>query len=477
VSWIPQVDTLLYDGRLPFYSEVMNETWPADSVRDDLVEVLTADAPARVVARWLDAWHGPGTASEVATALLGGFDMQQALAAAEVPEGQLVRWRAQAGHPSELTLNVQPEGAGAVVTVTREVDRTTIGAPVVIEVDDRREVWKTPSGPGTHRLSLSQRPEHVAIDPDNLVLQTDHVSDRWPTRWTAVVSAFPYELVVNSGRLSAAADVALRRQYDTRWLFAAGVATSPEDIVRADVSVYRFLGPLQDRRRRPYLLWLSAGPALLDPAFRSTDQAKLAVGGSFGGAWDTRKDTIFPRRGHRLSTGVSGGWAPGSGLHWGSWVVTAKGLAPLGGRVAAAGKIIGGLAEGDVAHRLLQLGGSSGVQALPAGHTVGHVLIRGSSELRWHILRNASVPGPLLWLAHIQLSGGADAGVMKTYLSGQPTDTVAVGASAGIAFTGDVLGARPTLLGTWVGIPVLVTPASVFPDAPVQIYVRMTQAF
>jgi hypothetical protein len=44
VSWIPLVDYLLYSGSLPFYSEVFDETYPADPLADDPAELFGAGA-------------------------------------------------------------------------------------------------------------------------------------------------------------------------------------------------------------------------------------------------------------------------------------------------------------------------------------------------------------------------------------------------------------------------------------------------
>ena len=59
-----------------------------------------------------------------------------------------------------------------------------------------------------------------------------------------------------------------------------------------------------------------------------------------------------------------------------------------------------------------------------------------------------------------------------------PSRAQAVGWTGGAAFVGDVFGARPTLLGVWLAGPAWSSaPQPVLPDARLQAYARLTQAF
>ncbi|MCK6506730.1 outer membrane protein assembly factor [Myxococcota bacterium] len=472
LSWIPQIDSLLYDGNLPYYGEVFDEPWPSDPVADDLLELVGPQAPGRVVAHRLDHRFGQGTAALVAEPLLSGIPLAAALDAAEVPAQDFDLLRA-ATPGQELRVDVQRQHGQHHVRVTRDAPAQAPAEPVLIEVDGRQQAWLAGPGPDLLELTLPYRPRAVVVDPHGDVDQ--HASwDRWPRRWTATVSAFPSELSLSDGRITAFADVVLRRQYDTRWLLDLGIATDPEDLVRADVGVIHYRGPLLNRRTRPLRLWAYAGPALLDPGYRPTDGAAVAVGGSLGVAWETRVDGDMPTRGYRLALGGDGGWVPGGGESWGKVQASATGVVPLGGRLALAGRVEGGRADGGVEHRLLALGGSTGVRGVPVAQVVGDAAGIGNAELRWEALRGASIPLWLAWLSHLQLTGGVDAGVLWE----SPGSTYqAVGWTAGLGGIADILGARPTYAGITVGDLLWSGPTDLSPQRFPEVYLRMDRAF
>lgn len=485
LSWIPQIDSLLYDGNLPYFGEVFDEAWPSDPVADDLLEMVAPQAPGRVVAHRLDHRYGQGTAALIAQPVLSGIPLAAALDAAGVPAQDFDLLRSVTVG-QELRVDVQRQHGEHHVQVVREAPDDAPAEPVLIEVDGRQQAWLAGPGPDRLELTLPYRPRTVVVDPHGDVDQ--HAAwDRWPRRWTATVSAFPAELSLSDGRITAFADVVLRRQYDTRWLFDLGVATDPEDLVRADVGVIHYRGPLLNRRTRPLRLWAYAGPALLDPSYRPTDGAAVALGGSLGVAWETRVDGDMPTRGYRLALGGDGGWVPGGGESWGKVQATGTGVVPLGGRLALAGRAEGGLADGGVEHRLLALGGSTGVRGVPVAQVVGDVAVIGNAELRWEALRGASIPLWLAWLSHLQLTGGVDAGLLlepRAEVGGGggaslPGDTwhQAVGWTAGLGGIADILGARPTYAGLTVGDLLWSGPSDLSPQRFPEIYLRMDRAF
>ena len=70
-AWIPQVDSLLYDGRLPFYADTFGETWPSDTGEPtvDRVRHLTLLSSARAMS--LSGSNGRmGSRSEVFKCML-----------------------------------------------------------------------------------------------------------------------------------------------------------------------------------------------------------------------------------------------------------------------------------------------------------------------------------------------------------------------------------------------------------------------
>lgn len=482
VSWVPQVDSLLYDGRLPYYGDVFGEVWPGDAVRDDLAELVADRTPPLAVVRRIEARYGRGTATKLAWALVDGAPLPFAAARVGIPPEVLDAWRPRP-EAQDLAVAIEPGPDGQTrVRVTRTAPSEVAAEPIVIAIDGEERVWEAPAGDGTWEELRGTRPAKVRVDPKGSVNQGDRANDRWPLRLATTAAFFPYELNAFGGGFSAAAQLTFRRQFSSRWRTDVGLETSPEDIVSARLGAVRYLGPLQDRRSRPFRIWFGAGPSLLDPDFRPVDGSPLALGGYVGAAWETRVDFDFPRHGHRVAGVFSGGFVPG-GDRWGLLSFTGIKIVPLGGRLALAARFRGGLAEGGVEHRLLRLGGSSDVQGIRPDAAVGDLKATGGLELRWQAVRYANLPLPLVWLSDVQLSSGLEAGALDADGDacgdgGGNCAWQAVGWTSGVAFTGDVFGARPTMLGTWLAGPLYVSdPGLVEGARPVQIYVRLTQAF
>lgn len=481
-SWIPEVDSLLYDGRLPFYEDAFGEVWPPDRVPDDLGEVLDRTTPALALVRRMDALIGAGTSLRVAGSLTAGASLDDALARAGVPPGLVSTWRPWP-EPQFLSVSVsEGDGEGAVVEVTRAGPGADVAEPITLDVDGQRFVWDAPAGPGTFRQPVAARPERVAVDPVGSVHQPQRDDDRWPRPVTVTAAFFPYEINVRGGGLSAAAWVSLRRQYSTRWRLDASIDTGPEDVIGGTLGAVRYLGPLQDRRNRPFRFSFGAGPSLLDPDFRPVADRAISLDGYAGLAWDTRVDRLFPRRGHRLFLGGSGGVVPGQSA-WSRMAAGGVLVVPIGGRMALASRAGAAVAQGDVAHRLLQLGGSGNVQGLRPDVSVGTARATGGTELRWQALRHVSVPMPLMWLSDIQFHVGLETGTLRAIAAecgpdGATCWHTALGGSGGLLATADVLGARPTSLGVWFASPLWLSAERLDdPQQALQIYFRLSQAF
>ena len=474
VSWIPLVDSLLYSGSLPFYSEVFDETYPADPLADDLAELFGPEQqPARAVVRMIDARFGAGTSEQIARQVVAGQPFEAALAAANVPLELVGEWR-RARPDENLHLDVRREPDG---TWTAHVEReVTVDAPpiaVPLRINGVESVWQAQNGADDESWTFDTKPK-IVVDPQGIVRQSRMDDDRFPTRWTVVVSALPYELDLRDERISAFADVAFRRQYDTRWVYNVTAVTDHEDIVAFDAGVNRYFGPLKDRRARPYRLSLSAGPAFLDPDFRPTDGGNVALGAALIGTWDTRVEDLLPTSGHNVTIATTGGFVPSSDERWTSLSLRALGLAPFAGRVTGAARVVGALATGDVAHRLLTLGGTGDVQAIPTDAVVGDRKVGGAVELRWNAIRNASVPLAILWGSDLQLSAGIDQGVLWS----DEQRYSALGWTGGLFLAGDILGAQPAGIGGWIAGPLVWAPDELVEDrSDVQLYIRLTQAF
>jgi hypothetical protein len=320
----------------------------------------------------------------------------------------------------------------------------------------------------------------VQLDPTGDERQESRADDRWPRRWTPTFAFFPSELALSIGRVTAEANVAMRRQFDTHNLYLGSLSTSPRDLLGLDLGYVRSLGDLQDHRNRPLRLSVGGGPTLLDPSFRSTAGGDLAWGGWAGLSHETRTDTLFPRKGHRVSVGMSAGAVPG-GARWSSAGLGAVGVVGLGGRAALASRAGGSVAAGGLSHRLLPLGGGDNFNGLPVGLAIGRQRLTAATELRVQALRFVSVPGPLVWLSDVQLSAGLEAAALAGAEEGCATPGActwtALGWTAGIGLTGDVFGVRPTLAAISFARPLRVEidgPQQAPPPA-LQPYVRLTQ--
>lgn len=453
LSWIPPIDDLLYDGTLPYFSEVFDEAHPEDRVRDDLAEMAQGHAPARSVTRRIDAKYGGGTSRALAWRLMEGDTFAAAATAVSVDPALVLAW----SHPcpeQDLVLDVREGATGWEVHVVRDAPPDAPPEAVPVKIDDQVHLWEPGRGADQTSWALADRPEAVVVDPAGLVHQTEHAGDHWPTRWNATVSAWIYELDLQTGRMRAFIDLAARRRDDTRWLFGLGAETDPENLVTANVWALSYLGPLQDRRTRPVRIGLAAGPSLLDPDIHDTATGQIAMDVQTWVSWDTREDRDLPLRGHRLWATGSAGFLLGDDERW--WSSSTGGLymQPIGGRVALVGVARLARSSGEVAHRKLDLGGTGGVEGIPTGALLGDRKVAGAAELRWHTLRNVSVPAGLVWLSDLQLSAGLQGGMLA---DGEPLPegTQALGWNAGVATLWDLFGARPTLVGVWLAAPIL----------------------
>src|SRR5690606_9994142 len=113
-------------------------------------------------------------------------------------------------------------------------------------------------------------------------------------------------------------------------------------------------GRLLDGLSRPHRFMLWVSPALLNPAF-ADGGGRIALGAGIQYAWDTRVASTFPLRGRRLVLGTDGGFVPGTEETWSALRWSLAGVTSPHPRVALAARFVGGLASGEVTHRLLAL--------------------------------------------------------------------------------------------------------------------------
>ena len=449
-AWLPIIDQLMYSGRLSFHAEVFDETFPADPLDDDVAEMFSARIPGRVLATKLDDTYGPGTALAVAEQ---GWEA--------VDPAFVESWRVP--YPEQdLRLEVDRQQ----LTITRDAPADAPAEPIPYTIDGERHVWDAPAGPGEHTQSLDGL-SRVALDPKGHVRQTSRLYDTWPTRWTATFAGGPETVNLSEGIFVGSALTVLRRQYDTHNTFHANAWTGERSRLAVGAGYSRRFGPLVDRRRRRHRIGTSVSAAWLNPDFRPTDDGLYAVEWSVGYSWDSRVAYHFPLRGQGVGVSADTGFVPGSGARWGSVGAGGAALWAPHPRTVLALRARGGLAFGDVEHRLFSLGGSSMMRGLAPGVVVGTDMALGALELRLQPLRNASIPLMwVYWLDELQLNGGLEAGTV----GGES----ALGWTAGFRTTMDGLGAVRWTWGLTVAQPVW---TSFEADTPVQAYLRFGQEF
>lgn len=476
-SWIPSIDALLSSERIPFYSDVLDRTWPGDPVQDDLAEVFAPAAPGAAVLAQLDDRIGPGTGRRVGLLLAAAVPADEALAAAGAPADFLVPWRREPP-PEDYVLSVR---AGSV-TVGREAAVDAPPEVVVVEVDGARTMLDLAPGE-LRRLPLDAPPRRVSVDPDLHLRQTSRAGDGWPPRYDFTFAGWVESVNLTQGLVWLGGAATARRQYDTHNLWLGTLSNSESDFVRAGIGYLRKEGPLLDGWTRPHRVRVDADLSLLNPGFSDTDGLAVAVDGRLTYAYDDRVSGDFPLRGKRIGIGAGGGGIPGSDDAWIDTGAHAVGVASFHPRHAVAGRATASAALSTLPHRLLRLGGEGAMRSIPAlpacpsedpclpvATERGHAAL----EYRWAPIRGWSVPMVFAWGTELQLAAGAEGLVAR--VEGEPA--WAAGVTAGVLGVGDVLGVESTSIGLVAGWSVASGGIAGLAPSPVpELYLRFEQAF
>lgn len=505
-AWNPVIDQLLHDGTLPFYNDVFDEAFP---VATDALLNQRGWRDPRAAALQLDDLVGEGTAAKVVRLAMG-----------EPPEGGVANLAAAPWPPTPLPPDVGPDvvvgeidlrsfralpldespvlraawdfgvdravlagwvspakiapdysvvadGTGATV---RRSGAEGVAEPVVVEVDGTRAPW-VPQEPNAE-LTLPEGTKQVVVDPDAHLNDAGRSNNRLPAKWNVIATGWFDDLSATAGTFSLWADLVFRPADDNRNLYLIGLEHGAQDIVSTYLGYVRYLGNPVTRSTREHRLLFTAGPALLDPAFRPTDDGAVALGGNIGYTWDTRPFAKVQIHGHRVSVATGGGVVPGSDERWASAGATYVQLLPAHPRHVFATRLRAAWASGDVEHRLLTLGGSDSLRSIPSPVWVGNQRLTGQLEYRAAVLRDVSLPIGFGWLSEVVVVPGVEAGVV--WRDGEPRPAAATGVTAGVYLLFDALGARPTLFGVSAGMPLAVT---TIPMNEAQVYVSFDYAF
>jgi hypothetical protein len=479
MRWLPSIDALLANQRMPFYADILGEAQPSDPVADAMTDRYAPSVPATAAAAQLADRVGPTAALAGARVLARGGPVAEAEAAATLPPGWIAALR---GPPvvQDYTIAVEA-GAASAVTVHRVAPADAPDETVIVQIDGVRIARTGGAGPFT--IQLPTPPTAVTVDPDRHVAQTSRLGDRWPARYLPTAAAFVEGINLSTGQIGATAFGTLRRSGDTHNLVTGTLSTSDVNLVSARIGYQRKEGPLLDAFNRPHRLTIGLGASYLDPQFSPTDGGRVAMDLGLGYSTDNRVSWTFPLSGRRLGLSAGGGAIPGSTERWVNAGASAAAVGALHPRVAVAGRAGGAMAQSTVDHRLLEVGGAGIMASIPelpactsevrsACQPLADLRATAAVELRWAVVRDASVPGLLVWGSELQLAPGIEA--VAADVDGAAW---AVGATLGLTAIYDLLGADPSLIGVTAGWALAGAGLPATPQPTPELLLRWTQAF
>ena len=470
--WLPLVDTIRYDRRTPFIGDLLEEVNPSDPLLDDLAEIWDPTAPGAAVIAEAALSLGAEQLDTLAACLRSGADPDGCGVAVDLPD-DFFSVRQVPPVPQNLELRVDD-----VVTVTRQTSAEAPPLRVELQLGDTTEVLDLPAGPSVVERPVPDGP--ARIDPHRLVAQTSRLRDSWPPRTTVTASAYVSTINLTERWVSAVGTLNLRRTYDTHNRWSALVYTDRTTRVGTNLAYTRLFGPQVDGLQRVGRVRLSVDQGWLNPSFASSN-APIALGAAASVTLDDRISYVFPVRGGRLGATISAGTLAGSPSPWTRATASATRILSPHPRLALALNTTGGVATGDVPHRLLSLGGSGALRSVPASLVVGSRLGVGRAELRVQPMRARSVRLPFMWATDIDLTLGTEVGRLLT-----PDGWVtAAGLTAGHSITADWFGVSPGTAALTFGWPIYadgIAPASQPPfglTTPYwpEIWLRWGQAF
>lgn len=441
LAWNPIIDAILNDGTTPFYSDLFHEPFPE---HPSALDTLEDRIPGRAAAAQLRA-----------LGLDPGAVQGDPRLAPELPAALREAWTRRYDPYQDYVA-----GPGAV---RREA---AAEAPVeVVRVQDKDGSRPWLAHPG--EALATRGPSRVS----GAVGQAGTANDSWPARYTLIASASIDDINPNQHSFTAWGELVLRRTGDARNVWIGYLEHDDQDIASVRVGWIRYIGPAINRLIRQHRLSFLVGPSLLDPAFRPTDEGAIAVGGSAAYTWSTKAASDVAVHGHRLSLWLGGGFVPASEERWASAGTEFVQLLPLSLRDIVGLRAKAGWASGEVEHRLLTLGGSSDVRALPNNEGLGNERIMATAEYRWTPLRHLSVPLGFAWLTELRLAPALEAG-MSWRDDGRRA--AGVGANLGLYWNLDNLGQLPSMSGVAIAVPLW---SEGLETAEVQYYIEFGHAF
>ena len=293
-----------------------------------------------------------------------------------------------------------------------------------------------------------------------------------------VAAAWPTTIQLTEKYVDGFVSLGLHPKGELRWQLTTGIFRDRSTRFGAVMSFVRRVGEKPEIGLRPHRLALWLSPSWLDANFASTEQGDSVVEGGLSYAWDNRIDNEFPTDGLRVYASLNGGLLPQTGKAWLGSQVNSVALAPLHPAAVLAFKVSLAHTTADLPHRQWSLGGSGALRSLPQDATTGKSRCFALAELRLAPVRHASIPAGLAWGRALYLSGGIEAGLLAGRLADvfNQGNQTAVGATAGIAIAGDVLGLSPQQIGITLAKPIW-SPSPAIDKTKPQWYLRWWQEF
>lgn len=472
---LPDAHTLLYDGRTLFLSDVFGEALQSDPLADDLLERFRPRVPGPLVARWVQALAGKAAPAGIARDLLAGESLPEAFVAQGLDGALAVAWESPVP-AQDLILAVDP-GAEPRLWMERRAAGAAAPVPVVVDVDGEREVWLTDFGPDWRIQAYDEKVKRVWLDPDRLVPQANRANDRWPRGASFMPGVYLGGIHLTERRFEGIAWATIRRPYNTHRMAQVVVAHDARSVVSLETLLVRYVGPLRDRMRREHLVWLSGSGGVLDTEYRPTTDALTHVDIGAGYAWDTRVTPYFPEKGRRFWIDGGGGMVPASDSFWLRGRLGARGVRAIHPRHAFAGRASLGWMKGNLEHRMLGMGGGSGLHSVPSSEVLGRRQAAAAAEYRVLAARNLSLHVPFWWVTDVQVSAGVEAGWLGDGAFADPLDGVlGLGFTLGLGVVADTLGVRPALGGITFSRLLWQEP-TFYEDPQVLVMLRISQLF
>lgn len=424
IQWLPEVNNILYSGRLPYYSDIFQLEPP---IQLSFTGTKNQHHP-RFISRQINSIL---TEDEWNTLLKSPLPLSQSLIHLGITQSQLDIWKG----PTVIQ-NFKIQSSKDSKWVVRESTPQAPPQALPIQIDDTSPtLYYFQSGPG--RLELHG--ERFHLDPSQSVPQTSTRDDTFPQKWSKTAYLFPSAINTRTWRPSVYGLLNLRPHPTHPVRLITSASSTPLSLLSIEQSLYYGMGPIQDGRARPINTWVSFGAVF--PDF----DTPILYGAEIGVAKDTRSSWQFPRNGTRayFSTGLM----TDRNQNWNYTHTSLTDIRPLHRRIIEVTRLHYSQTGSPYLSTQLPIGGIKNV----AGHSIdferGNKRLGVNTELRILAMRNANIHLPLVRWTDLIVHMGYDTATLLA-----PKDPWAKGFAMGLSAIGDVLHVRPGYIGATMGL-------------------------